>query len=76
LSWFWWVLAIGVLIIWIASVADIIRRRHTFSKAALFAWILVVIIFPVIGSLVYLMVNGAAGGRSGEPGVGGSGRMV
>jgi hypothetical protein len=25
---------------------------------------------------VYLMVNGAAGGRSGEPGVGGSGRMV
>ena len=76
MAWFWWLLAVGVLIIWIASIVDIVRRRHTLSKASLAAWILIVLIFPVIGSLIYLVVNGAAGGRGGEPGVGGSGRMI
>ncbi len=73
----WWILSIGILIIWIASVADIIKRRHTLPKSSLFAWILVVIIFPVIGSLVYLMVNGATGGLVDRPGgVGDSGRLM
>jgi hypothetical protein len=72
----WWILAIGILIIWIASVADIVKRRHTLSKSSLFAWLLIVIIFPVIGSIAYLMVNGASGGLVDRPGVGGSGRMM
>ena len=72
----WWILAIGILIIWIASVADIVKRRRTLSKASLFAWLLIVIIFPVIGSMVYLLVNGASGGLVDRPGVGGGGRTM
>jgi len=73
-AWFWWLIFIVIVFVWIASVVDIIRRRHTFSRGALFAWILLVIIIPVIGSVLYLIVNGASSGRGGEPGMGGSGR--
>lgn len=74
MAWFWWLIFIVIVFVWIASVVDIIRRRHTFSRGALFAWILLVIIIPVIGSVLYLIVNGASSGRGGEPGMGGSGR--
>ena len=44
MSFFWWILTIGVLIIWIASVADIIKRRKILSTTAVITWLLVVII--------------------------------
>jgi hypothetical protein len=75
-SWFWWLLGVVILFVWIATIVDIIRRRHTLARGSLFAWILLVLILPVIGSLLYLIVNGASSGRGGEPGMGGSGRMM
>jgi len=63
MAWFWWLIAIGILAIWVFSVVDIIRRRHSRSTGMTAAWILLVLIIPVIGSLVYFLVNGA-----GEPG--------
>ena len=74
MSWFWWLIIVVVVFVWIATVVDLIRRRHERTRASLFAWILLVIILPVIGSVLYLIVNGAQGGRGGEPGMGGSGR--
>ena len=49
-----------VVVIWIATVVDIIRRRHTRTGAKTAAWILIVIILPVIGSITYFLVNGVA----------------
>ena len=74
MSWFWWLVIVVVVFVWIATVVDLIRRRHSLSRGSLFAWILLVIILPVIGSLLYLIVNGTSSGRGGEPGMGGSGR--
>ena len=76
MSWFWWLIIVVVVFVWIATLVDLIRRRHTLSRGSLFAWILLVLILPVIGSLLYLIVNGASGGRGNEPGMGGSGRMM
>jgi hypothetical protein len=67
LSWFWWLLGIVVLVIWIASVADIVRRRHTLPRSSLYAWVLLVIILPVIGSIGYFAVNGTKGGLIERP---------
>jgi hypothetical protein len=75
-SFFWWILTIGVLIIWIASVADIIKRRKILSTTAVITWLLVVIVFPVLGSIVYLMVNGASGGLSNRPDIRDTSRMM
>ena len=61
MAWFWWLIFIVIVFVWIASVVDIIRRRHTFSRGALFAWILLVIIIPIIGTVTYFLVNGAFG---------------
>jgi len=75
-SWFWWLLVVVVVFVWVATIVDLIRRRNSLARGSLLAWILLVLILPVIGSILYLIVNGASGGRSGEPGMGGSGRMM
>jgi uncharacterized membrane protein YoaK (UPF0700 family) len=60
MAWFWWLLMVFVVVIWIATVVDIIRRRHTRTGAKTAAWILLVIILPIVGSLTYFLVNGVA----------------
>lgn len=61
MAWFWWLLGVFVLILWIFTIVDIVRRRHQRPGSKTAAWILLVLIIPVIGSLIYFMVNGAPG---------------
>jgi hypothetical protein len=63
MAWFWWLLVIIIAVIWVATIVDIIRRRHTRTAGKTAAWILLVLILPVLGSILYFLVNGAA-----EPG--------
>jgi hypothetical protein len=57
----WWFLVISIAVIWIATIVDIVRRRHSRSGGATAAWIVAVLVFPVVGSIVYFLVNGAGG---------------
>jgi hypothetical protein len=57
----WWFLVIMIAVIWIATIVDIIRRRHSRSAGKTVAWIAAVLIFPVVGSIIYFLVNGAGG---------------
>ena len=61
MAWFWWLLWIFIVVIWIVSLVDIIRRRHERSGGKTIAWILFIIILPVIGSIVYFAINGVGG---------------
>lgn len=63
MSWFWWLFGVMIVAFWVVSVVDIIRRRHSRSGRKTAAWLLIVLIFPVLGTIVYFLVNGA-----GEPG--------
>jgi hypothetical protein len=47
----WIAISILVLIIWAISVYDIVRRHLGAGRTA--AWLLIVIILPFLGSLVY-----------------------
>jgi hypothetical protein len=47
----WIAISILVLIIWAISVYDIIRRHLGAGRTA--AWLLIVIILPLVGSVVY-----------------------
>ena len=60
MAWFWWLLGEFFVVIWIATVVDIIRRRHTRTGAKTAAWILLVIMLPIVGSLTYFLFNGVA----------------
>jgi hypothetical protein len=61
MAWFWWLLGIVVLILWIAALVDIVKRRRERSTGSTAAWILIVLIFPLVGTIVYFVVNGMGG---------------
>jgi hypothetical protein len=65
MAWFWWLIGVLVLFLWIASIVDIVRRRHSRSAGATAAWVIFVLILPILGTIVYFMVSGAGG--SGAP---------
>jgi hypothetical protein len=64
MAWFWWLIGVLVLIMWVVAVVDIIRRRHNRTAGKTAAWILIVLILPVLGTIIYFLVNG-----TGDPGV-------
>lgn len=50
------VIAILWFVVWVFVVVDIIRRPQ-FSTAKKVAWSLIVLIFPVVGVIAYLIVR-------------------
>ena len=71
MAWFWWLLGLVIVIVWIATIINIIQRRHTFSKATVAAWLIIVIVLPIVGTLAYLIVNGTASASTGDRASGG-----
>ena len=61
MAWFWWLIGVLVLFLWVASLVDIVRRRHSRSAGMTAAWVLVVLILPILGTIIYFLVNGAGG---------------
>jgi hypothetical protein len=61
MAWFWWLLGVLILVLWIAAIVDIIRKRHSRSVGKTVAWILLIIILPILGTIIYFLVNGAGG---------------
>jgi heme/copper-type cytochrome/quinol oxidase subunit 2 len=56
MGWLWWVGAVAI-IAWVVALVDIIRGRGRFTGGQLAAWILLVIILPVIGTILYFVVG-------------------
>jgi hypothetical protein len=63
MPWFLWLLGVLVLVMWIVAIVSIIQRRHEMSGGKLAAWIIIVLVFPVVGTLIYFLVNGATSSR-------------
>jgi NADH:ubiquinone oxidoreductase subunit 6 (subunit J) len=51
MSIIWWLLAVAVAIVWVISLVDIFRRRLDTGRTV--AWVLLVLILPLVGSLIY-----------------------
>jgi hypothetical protein len=66
MSWIWPILAILVVAMWVIAVIDIVRRRHERSAGRTVAWVIAVLVFPVVGTIAYFLANGA-GGSSAAP---------
>jgi uncharacterized membrane protein len=65
-SWLWAIIVAFVIVVWVAALLDIVRRRHSMSGAKIAVWVLVILIFPVAGAIAYFLAHGA-GGEEGAP---------
>ena len=52
-----WLLGTVAVIAWIVAVVDMIRHRSEFSRGQFAAWILIVIILPVLGTILYFVLG-------------------
>ncbi len=76
MNWFWhalWIclVVIPITILWAACVFDIVWRRRELVWWKRLAWLVLVIVVPVIGALIY-----AAGAFSGDSGMYSRGDMA
>jgi hypothetical protein len=55
-GWLWWAGAVAI-VAWVVALVDILRSRARFSGSQLAAWILIVVILPVIGTILYFVVG-------------------
>ena len=66
MAWYWWtgggLLALIVLILWIAAVVDIFKRRSSYSNGQFFAWLIIILVLPIVGTITYFVVNGMGSG--------------
>ena len=56
MDWLWF-LGVVAAIAWIVAIVDMIRRRSELSRGQLAAWILIVLIFPVLGTILYFVLG-------------------
>ena len=56
----WTVLGIVVVVAWVVALVDILRRRHAFSTAGLAAWLIIVLVVPLVGTALYFAVGRAS----------------
>jgi hypothetical protein len=53
-NWLWFLGAVAI-IAWLVAIVDMIRRRGELARGQLAAWVLIVIIFPVLGTILYFV---------------------
>jgi hypothetical protein len=56
LDWLWF-LGVVAVIAWIVAIVDMVRRRAQLSRGQVAAWLLIVIIVPVVGTILYFVVG-------------------
>lgn len=59
MSLLWWLVGLLVLIVWVFTLWDILRRADL-STGAKVGWTLAVIVVPVVATIVYLIARPAA----------------
>lgn len=50
-----WLFGVVAAIAWIVAIVDMVRRRASLSRGQLGAWLLLVIIVPVLGTILYFI---------------------
>jgi hypothetical protein len=55
MTFLWTVVSIAVVLIWLLTIVDIVR--HHYPVWTTVAWIAVVLILPLIGSIIYLLTR-------------------
>ena len=57
MDWFWWLAGVVAIAAWVVALVDIVRRRSALRRGQLAAWVLIVIILPVLGTILYFVIG-------------------
>jgi hypothetical protein len=53
----WWWLGAVAIVAWVVALTDMVRQRGALKRGQLAAWVLIVIIFPVLGTILYFAIG-------------------
>ncbi len=56
MDWLWFLGAVAI-IAWLVAIVDMIRRRRELQRGQFVAWVLIVIILPVVGTILYFVIG-------------------
>ncbi|MGH3014729.1 MAG: PLDc N-terminal domain-containing protein [Gaiellaceae bacterium] len=54
---FWWLVGVVAAVAWAVALVDMVRRRSALRRGQLAAWVLIVIILPVVGTILYFVIG-------------------
>jgi hypothetical protein len=54
---FWWLVGVTAVVAWAVALVDMVRRRSALTHGQLAAWVLIVIILPVLGTVLYFVIG-------------------
>ena len=60
----WWLVGVVAAVAWAVALVDMVRRRSALTRGRLAAWVLIVIILPVLGTILYFVVGRQPGTRT------------
>jgi hypothetical protein len=53
----WTLLGVVAVIAWVVAVVDMVRRRDELARNQLVAWVLLVVLLPIVGTVLYFAVG-------------------
>jgi ABC-type amino acid transport system permease subunit len=53
----WWLLGVVAVVAWVVALVDIVKRRKMLTGAQFAAWVLIVIILPGLGTILYFVIG-------------------
>jgi hypothetical protein len=57
MDWFWWLVGVVAAVAWVVALVGMVRRRSALTRGQLAAWVLIVIILPVLGTILYFVIG-------------------
>ena len=57
MDWFWWLVGVVAAVAWAVALVDMVRRRSALTRGQLAAWVLIVVILPVLGTILYFAIG-------------------
>jgi hypothetical protein len=53
----WTLLGVVAVIGWVIAVVDMVRRRDELARNQLVAWVLLVVLLPILGTVLYFAIG-------------------
>ena len=69
MSLLWGAIAVVAAVVWLVTISDLVRRRLGTSRTV--AWLLIVLIVPLLGAALYWALRGPEAGPAGATREGG-----
>jgi Phospholipase_D-nuclease N-terminal len=53
----WTLLGVVAVIAWVVAIVDMVRRRDELARNQLVAWVLLVVLLPIVGTVLYFAIG-------------------